>query len=196
MLEENILPDNLIIYLFGFGGTGKLTIARELQKRFPLIVVDNQFINTTVFSLIDTDGVTPLPSRVWEYVEQVRTVVLQVIRELAKPKRSFLFTNELIDEDPGDVELYQKITQLAHERGALLIPVRLLISVDELCRRVQSPTRKKLLKSIDPDQAAKNWESCTVLKPEGCFELDVTHLSATDAAKEIEIEVHRRVGCL
>lgn len=192
MLSKSSIPENVIIYLFGFGGTGKLTIARQLQKRLPLIIVDNQFINNTVFSLIDTDGVTPLSPEVWEYVEEIRTTVFQVIRKISHPTRSFVLTNELIEGNPEDLALYHKVVQLAEERGALMLPVRLLVSAEELQKRVQSSERKQLLKSTDPGQAIRTWENYAVLRPDGCFELDVSELSPSEAACAIEAELSRR----
>jgi hypothetical protein len=55
---------NLFVYLVGFAGTGKLTIGRALAGLIGAKVVDNQWINNTIFGLIDCDGVTPLPEGV------------------------------------------------------------------------------------------------------------------------------------
>lgn len=47
--------ENTFIYLMGFAGTGKLTIAKELQKIVPSILVDNHLILNVVFSLIEPE---------------------------------------------------------------------------------------------------------------------------------------------
>ena len=49
-----------VVYLVGFAGTGKLTIATELALRIDARVVDNQWVNNPIFGLVQTDGVTPL----------------------------------------------------------------------------------------------------------------------------------------
>jgi shikimate kinase len=47
-----------LIYLIGFAGCGKLTIAKAIQKKIDCILVDNHLINNVIFSLIDPDGKT------------------------------------------------------------------------------------------------------------------------------------------
>ena len=53
--------DNIFLYLLGFAGTGKLTIARAFARSVGAKVVDNHWINNPIFGLIDPDGVSPLP---------------------------------------------------------------------------------------------------------------------------------------
>ena len=53
--------DNIFLYLLGFAGTGKLTIARAFARSVGAKVVDNHWINNAIFGLIDPDGVSPLP---------------------------------------------------------------------------------------------------------------------------------------
>ena len=57
--------DNIFLYLLGFAGTGKLTIARAFARSVGAEVVDNHWINNPIFGLIDADGVSPLPDAVW-----------------------------------------------------------------------------------------------------------------------------------
>lgn len=184
--------ENTFIYLIGYPGAGKLTIARELQKLFPSILVDNHYVNNVVFNLIDTDGITPLPNRVWDYTKEIRRLVLDVIRELAKPKRNFIFTNALAAGDEVDEQLFQEIVQLALDRGANLLPVRVLVSREELCRRVASPERKCLLKSIDPEGACAAMDDYSILAPVNSFDLETSELSPAEASSVIVKELKRR----
>src|SRR5579871_3953542 len=85
---------NLFIYLVGFGGTGKLTIARALAPLIGAKVVDNHWINNPIFGLIDPDGVTPLPHGVWVQVGKVHDAVMETMATLAKPGTNFIFTHE------------------------------------------------------------------------------------------------------
>jgi adenylylsulfate kinase-like enzyme len=39
---EGTVIENTFIYLFGFAGAGKLTIAKEIQKHVPCILVDTK----------------------------------------------------------------------------------------------------------------------------------------------------------
>jgi hypothetical protein len=186
--------NNVILYLFGFAGTGKLTIANDILERSPFLLVDNHFINNVVFSLIDTDGNGPLPSRVWENVRKVRSTVFDTIRYLSKPGRSFILTNELIEGDDGDEKVFEEVRALAAAREAVFLPVRLLISPEELARRVVSPQRRALLKSWDPEEALRMAREHQVYIPKDVdyFELDVTNLSPADAAEQILAEVRHR----
>ncbi|MCC8400282.1 MAG: hypothetical protein LN563_06965 [Rickettsia endosymbiont of Platyusa sonomae] len=50
----------IIIYLIGKPGTGKYTIAKEIA-RAGYSICDNQHINNPIFSLLNYDGLTPIP---------------------------------------------------------------------------------------------------------------------------------------
>ena len=184
--------ENTIIYLIGFAGCGKLTIAQEIQKLIPAILVDNHLINNVVFSLIDPDGVTPLPKSVWENTRRVREIVLDTIRELSPPQRNFIFTNELIEGKATNQEVFNKISSLAADRGALFFPVRLLISPEELCRRIVSPERKAKFKTISPALVHQKMLQQEILYPSHpYFELEVSDLSASRSAQVIVEELKR-----
>ncbi len=43
---------NTIMYLIGYGGTGKYTIAKEIAALTGAVVVDNHLINNPVFSVV------------------------------------------------------------------------------------------------------------------------------------------------
>src|SRR5262245_14156257 len=85
---------NLFVYLVGFAGTGKLTIARAFARLVGAKVVDNHWINNPIFGLIDSDGVTPLPDEVWAQIAKVREAVLETIATLAKPETNFVLTHQ------------------------------------------------------------------------------------------------------
>jgi hypothetical protein len=173
--------------LIGFAGCGKLTIARAVQMRCDCILVDNHFINNVIFALIDPDGKTKLPDQVWENVRRVRAAVLDTIREVAKPGRTFIFTNELLEGEERDRQLFLEIAELACHRGALFLPVRLTISPIELARRVVAPGRAERLKEIDPQVALSKAREREVLRPQGFsfLEIDVTTTTAEEVAEGI-----------
>lgn len=75
--------NNAIIYLLGYAGCGKRTIAQAIRQRFDAVLVDNHLINNTIFSLIEADGKTPLPEGVWNHVIAVRHAALATIRDVA-----------------------------------------------------------------------------------------------------------------
>ena len=145
--------DNIFLYLLGFAGTGKLTIARAFARSVGAKVVDNHWINNPIFGLIDPNGVSPLPDAVWSQTAKVREAVLETIATLAKPAANFVFTHDGIEGERYDEDVLRGIQSTAARRGARLIPVRLVCNEDELVRRIQSADRAAMLKCTDPADA-------------------------------------------
>ena len=108
--DKNI--ENTIIYLLGFPGTGKYTIAREIcaqQANFKL--VDNHLINIPLFSLIENDGKTPLPPRIWDNVGKIWEAVLDTIIHIAPANYSFVLTNALSDQGDTDRPWFERVVK-------------------------------------------------------------------------------------
>jgi len=178
---------NTVIVLMGFAGTGKYTIGRELAERIGAKLIDNHLINNSLFTAIDADGVKPLPPQIWPKVTRARQLVYETIRELSPPGLSFIFTIQLIEEDPRDHAGFADLLDLAADRDSLFVPVRLICEVEELCRRIVSPARAAMLKQITPAAARERATSKSVLNPSHphLLTLDVTEKSATESAEEI-----------
>lgn len=178
---------NTIIYLIGFAGTGKYTIAKEIVALSGARLVDNHLINNPVFSLIRLDGMTPLPDGVWEKTWAIRHIVLDVIKEMAPPDYSFIFTNELNEGVAEDAKLFAEVEELARIMKSVLIPVRLMCDENELCRRILSSDRADRLKTMNADHARRKHRSShilNVLHP-NLLNLDVTNLEPIQAAQAI-----------
>ncbi|WP_374565930.1 hypothetical protein [Ideonella sp.] len=180
-------PNGTFIYLLGIAGCGKLTIAKAIHRRHGCIIVDNHHINNVIFSLIDPDGITPLVPEVWEKVSRVRAAVLETVRDLGKPGRTFIFTNELLEGIPKHNEVFEDVRRASAERGARLCAVRLQIDPEEAARRATCPGRAEAFKEIDPDNARRKAREATVLRPQGVetLNLDVTRLTPDEAAERI-----------
>lgn len=178
---------NTIVYLFGFSGTGKLTIAQALGDFAAFTIVDNQLINAPVFKAVAADGVKPLPLGVWREIRKIREAVFNTLTYMSPKEMNFVLTNELFTEIDGDKKLFEEVEAIAETRGAKFLPVRLICEKEELLKRVQNPDRKKRLKQIDAESLRTKIQDFTVLKPshKNLCELDVTSLSAQDAAKII-----------
>jgi hypothetical protein len=187
---------NLFVYLVGFGGTGKLTIARALAPVIGAKIVDNHWINNPIFGLIDPDGVTPLPPAVWIQVGKVHDAVMETIATLAKPETSFVFTHEGVGGDADDQAKLEAIRSVAARRGAHFIPVRLLCEEAELVRRIQSPERVAMHKGIDPAHAINRSRHHTVLDPKSpdTLSLDVTRLRPQESVAAIIAHIKRRAA--
>jgi deoxyadenosine/deoxycytidine kinase len=178
---------NTIIYLIGFAGTGKFTIAQEIARLTNSKVVDNHLINNPILSVIDAAPDTHLSPVVWQKIREIRQIVLDTIETLAAPDASFIFTNELIEGELEDEKIFSKIAELANRRQSTFLPVRLECAEEELCRRILFENRKERLKDTNPKKAQEKYKNFTVFKPTTATSLtvDVTHLSAEQTARII-----------
>jgi hypothetical protein len=173
--------NNTIIYLIGLG---KFTIGKEISKRTGARLIDNQLINNPIFSVAAADGSGALPEIIWDRIGAIRRIILDAIHDISPAHFSFIFTNVLFDNSALDAEYFADIAELVQQRHAKFIPVRLLCSEDELCRRVVFPERIERFKTVDAENARKTLHTCTILRIEhpNALTLDVTTLPATEAA--------------
>lgn len=175
-----IMKQPITLYLIGFAGTGKYTIAKELAK-FGYKVIDNHLINNPIFSLLDLDDVTPVPDRAWEAIGKIREAVLDFIA--GSPSAKYVFTNVLL-EDADDHASYDRRVENAKRRGSLFIPIKLYISPHEHEKRVKSAERKeKFKKTIWPHDEIQ--KGLIHISHPHLRELDVTDLTAAQAASKI-----------
>lgn len=186
---------NTIVYLIGYAGAGKYTIAKELAALTGAAFVDNHLINNPVFSVVGADGNTPVPASVWPKIESIRRIVLDTIAEVAQPEASFIFTNVLYEGKPMDRRWYEDVALLASQRQARFVPVILRCDPEELSRRVASPERAARFKETSADQARENMRTSQLLHIDhpNCLELEITTLSPIQAAQAILAQVEKRV---
>jgi len=180
-----------MVLLIGFAGTGKYTIGRELCERTGAKLVDNHLINNPVFTVVNADGVTPLPAAVWDRVKEVRAAVYKTIRELSPPGMGFVFTMELRESNPKDHKAFRDLERLAAACQCRFIPIRLICGVEELCRRVTDPARAAMLKEISPELARKKFaeDSLLNLPHPNQRTLDVTKRTASGSVDAILDEI-------
>lgn len=178
---------NTIIYLLGFPGTGKYTIAKEICKQADFRLVDNHLINNPLFTLIENDGKTLLPQRIWDNVGRVWEAVMDTIIHVSPPHYSFVLTNALSDQGENDRAWFERVKGAAEQKKAVFIPVRLACSVEEMEKRIVQPDRKTRMKEINPESPKRNAENYTVLTTDhpNLLNLDVTSLTPQEAAATI-----------
>ena len=170
----------IILYLIGKPGVGKYTIACELAKQ-GFVVCDNQLANNPIFTLLQYDGFTKIPDFAWDAIKKIRDSVLDFIK--IEPNNNYVLTNVLL-EDEGDKQLYFQIKKMAEERKSTFVPIKLLISEDEHLQRIQNISRRERYKSIDPNDVYDKKPLLTI-SDKNLFEIDVTHLSVTEASEKI-----------
>ncbi|MBA3953714.1 hypothetical protein H0X48_00135 [Candidatus Dependentiae bacterium] len=179
--------ENVIIYLIGFAGTGKFTIAKELSLKTGAHIVDNHLINNPIFSVIHTDGSTPIARAAWQKVSVIREAVYTTIEDISPRKWSFVFTNELIEGSAVDQKIFNRVASIAESRNSIFVPIRLVCDLEELYRRVESVERSSRYKLTDPKVAKSVFEHASVLKISHplALTLEVTCLSAQESAAKI-----------
>lgn len=178
--------DNAIVYLLGHYGVGKLTVARALCALTGARLVDNHLMNNVVFSLIRTDGKTPLPAATWDLIAKVREAAFEAIETLAPAGASFVLTNAL-DDTLEDQEWFDRVVLLAERRGALFVPVNVTCEEAENARRIPSPEREANMKHTDVASAMERRRTATPLPVTHPNRLDVdtTRQSPQESAAAI-----------
>ena len=146
---------NAVFYLIGPPGVGKYTVGWIIAARTGARLVDNHYAINPIFALIEQDGCTPLPDRLWEQVGKVRSAVLETVATLSPREWNFIFTHAASD-DPSDAATCAEILSVAERRGARVIVARLHCTGDELARRVLAPERRAMMKETDPEAARIN----------------------------------------
>ena len=157
---------NTIIYLIGVPAVGKYTVAKEIGRMTGAKVVDNQLINTPVYSVLGYDGTDsfPFPQGASAQIEKIQRAVLAVIRDFCPPEASFVFTNVLDARAPGDKAWFRRIERLARQRGAGFFPVWLTCEAAVIRRRKNTPERRARLKDIDLTNISRWLEEFEVLR--------------------------------
>ncbi|AZL16383.1 hypothetical protein [Rickettsiales endosymbiont of Stachyamoeba lipophora] len=170
----------ITLYLIALAGSGKYTIASEIAK-YGYKMVDNHLINNPIFSLLDLDKISSIPEFAWEKIRIIRYAVIDFVTQ--NQAHNFIFTNELLETE-YDHQIYNQIKQMAEQRKSIFIPVKLKLNKEEHLKRIITPSRKECFKSINPTLVKRKVEMINISHL-NLLELDITDLSAKDAAKTI-----------
>lgn len=185
---------NTVIYLIGFPGIGKYTIAKEMAQKADFVIVDNQLMNNPIFSLVKADGVRQLDHRVWGYIHRVRDVVFDAILNLTPLEQNFVFTN-VLTENPKDRAVYNRVEELAKERSSHFFPILLTCDLAAHKMRIISADRKERMKDVNPltpEQYHAKQDLIRVTHPH-ILSVDVSSNSASDAAAIILSHIEKVV---
>lgn len=194
--KVTMIYKNCIILLMGFAGSGKLTTAKELIKYLNFKLVDNHTWNNPIFNLINQDGMMPLPKTVWIKTRKICDVVFETMKELSPHDFSFVLTAEMIEGEDFAKSFYNQVCQLAIDRKALLLPVRLECEEVELTKRIREPNRRALFKTIDEQRASRLVQNHKVFysKHPNEITIDDTKISAKEVARMIIDFLEKRIS--
>jgi tRNA uridine 5-carbamoylmethylation protein Kti12 len=184
------VSQRLVVLLVGLPGSGKLTAATALMASLresgsEVRLVDNHHVADPVLALVEQDGRAPLPRAVWARVAEVREAVLRTVEELSPPSWSFVFTADL-DDSADDLALVQRLAALADRRGARFTVVRLHCELDELRRRIVTPSRRQRHKSVSEADAVERYAAgVPALAAWSPVTVDVTRLTEHETAARV-----------
>ncbi len=180
--------NGIFIYLFGFPGSGKYTIAKTIKEQVDnSVLLHNHAISDLIFPIVKADRNTKLPEEIWGHISSIRKEVLNVLSTLAYKDRLYLMTNCLFHEEDADQKIYQDVKKSVEKAGLIFFPVRLEISPEENKKRITSSERKHKF-TLMHDEFVDEWHNnYTVLKTNHPNELtiDVSSLPKTEAASEV-----------
>lgn len=179
---------NTIIYLIGIPAVGKYSTAREIARLTGAKLVDNQVINTPIYSVVGYDGTDAFqfPASAWKQIEKIQRAVLAVIRD-CPPDESFIFTNCLDANVPNDVAWYKRVERVAKLRKAQFFPVWLTCDAKKIRERKAGADRKARWKDTDLSNIDRWVNQFEVLKVEdpNALTLDTSSTSPTQTARRI-----------
>ncbi len=136
-----------VIYLIGWPGVGKLTIAKEIQKHDDsFVIMHNHLFNDCIFPFVPSDK--PTNDESWAAVSSIKDVVFDFIINHGRRDQSLIFTNILTDKyaDEG-YKTIKQVEDLANKTDSFFIPVRLLCDPDEIKKRMVNKDRAKFHKT-------------------------------------------------
>lgn len=174
----------LYVYINGYPGIGKLTIAKELEKLVPNSKVYHNHL------LIDL--IAPLVDRDSPHYQDIRTSFRRyVLKTIATSEAAAPFTWIFTDSrssDPIGSTGAQDYKDAADLRGALFIPIVLHCEMAENMTRVSSKERgTSNTKLIDPAilETIRLKEDLHTFGGPDELELDITNITPSEAAEKI-----------
>lgn len=180
----------MIIHINGFPGVGKLTVGKLLAAELGGRLLDNHSIYNIALAL--TEFKSPA---YYETLRAVRAIAYQRVLELPAGVPVVLTNAHMSDSDWGN-ECWDAVIDLARARGVPLLIVVMECSPEENARRIQGADREEKRKPRDPGMFWGNIEGRPLLDRGGdhLLRLDVTHLPAEEAARQIAGWVRGKVG--
>lgn len=169
-----------VIHIGGWPGAGKRSIGAILADRYGGRLLDNHGFLDLAQRVFDRNTRECAGLR-----RELRAVVLRAALSLP-PAVPVIFTDALSD-DPADEAMFQPVVDFARDRGADLRCIVLDIEEAENIVRLTDVGRGGF-KLRDPKVLRQLRGEHRLLQPAGAWHLDVTGLSAAEAAAAIARE--------
>lgn len=178
-----------LLYINGAPGVGKLTIARALAPNLKARVLDNHAVYNVGFALADFRS-----PAFYNAVRAVRAVAYDLILQAPETETVILTAADFIDSDWGR-ENWQAVQQLAADRRWPFYPIALYCEPSEHRRRIVNEGRAGRGKLQDAS-AVNAMVDRPLAEGRGphSLRLDITDITAADAASSISAWVHQPIG--
>ena len=129
----------IVVFIYGFPASGKLTVARELSKKTGFVLFHNHLILDVVFNLYG-----------WESREGQRIrekLYFELTKSLVREDKNIIFThvfqpNYISSTGVSDKHFVARIKNIVERNGYLFFPVQLICDQKVLLKRVVNPSRK------------------------------------------------------
>ncbi len=172
-----------VIYLLGWPGVGKLTIAKEIQKHDDsFAIMHNHQTNDCIFPFIESGQ--QFEEACMNAVGIIRSTIFDFIINHGRKDQSIIFTNVLVDNyNDSEYETFKKIEKFAEDIEATFIPVRLMCETDEIKKRMVSKDRELFHKTMRPeviDEFISENYSVLTINHKNELTLDVTKLKPSE----------------
>ncbi len=90
----------------------------------------------------DVSTLYSLTAEGWNAVNQVRDAIFDTIAHICPRETNFVINQELREDNEWHKKFYARIEQMAQEKQATLIPIRLICDLTLLLGRLVSEDRK------------------------------------------------------
>lgn len=180
--------DRTIIYLFGYPGIGKATIAHEIAGASNAIQIDNHKVSNLLRDIAGDKA-----PHLLEPIKKTGAVLSKVLLDFMADHcrdQSYVLTSVLYQNDPFRRQWFDDFMAWADQHGWRLIPVQLICDLDVAKQRLQNDQRRGQHKLMNPQILESLYQDHELLTPHhpNLLTLNITDLTAPQAAEQVLIQ--------
>lgn len=173
-----------IIYLLGYPGVGKASIAARLTEATGAELLDNHRWNAEIFPKYDFGDHDPVPEAALREVDEARTATIRHLRDHPENFRGAVFTNKLYAGNTRHENRYREVADTAEALDTPLIIFHLQCDPEETLRRGQELSRAARKKLVDPEALAREMTTYAPMPIDHPLQvnLNITHYTVEQSA--------------
>lgn len=174
--EEKLTTKKVVVLLYGDPACGKLTVAKNISKKYNLNLVDNHFFNNIIFPYIELNNQNVMA--VDGELYKIKQVWFENVVRYGKKDKGFVFTDVLIASKGKEKDI-DNTKKFAQQLGYKFLPVKLVCDYDSIKNRINTEARKKRHKLVDFEVWKKYVETTKFLDIQGAIEIKNVDLNNT-----------------